>query len=398
MFLDTPDQGPRTYGVPPLSLYIHLPWCVRKCPYCDFNSHASPRRPPELAYVAALLRDLAEDLGGAARGRPVVSIFIGGGTPSLFSGGAIALVLDGVRALAELAPEVEITLEANPGTADAANFAAYRAAGVNRLSIGVQSLDAGKLLLLGRIHDPDDARVAVHFARAAGFDNLNLDLMYGLPGQTLAEAASDLAAAITLGPEHLSYYQLTIEPNTSFHGAPPRLPDDDLAADMQDQGLEQLAAAGYAQYEVSAHAKPGRRCRHNLNYWAFGDYLGIGAGAHGKLTDPATGAVERTAKLRHPEAYLAAVRDGRFLSSRRTMDADDLTLEFALFALRLNEGFDRALFEGRTALPFARLDEPIDAARRRGLLSVDGGRVYPSELGRRFLNDLIQHFGSQGAD
>jgi putative oxygen-independent coproporphyrinogen III oxidase len=371
---------------------------MRKCPYCDFNSHASPGRPPELAYIAASLRDLAEDLRGPAAGRPLVSIFIGGGTPSLFSGGAIARLLDGVRAQAELAPQVEITLEANPGTADAANFAAYRAAGVNRLSIGVQSLDAGKLLCLGRIHDPDDARIAVHLARAAGFDNLNLDLMYALPGQTLAEAAVDLEAVIALSPEHLSYYQLTLEPNTSFHRAPPRLPDDDLAADMQDQGLEALAAAGYAQYEVSAHARTGRRCRHNLNYWSFGDYLGIGAGAHAKLTDPATGAVERTAKLRHPEAYLAAVRDGRFLSSRRTMDADDLTVEFALFALRLNEGFDRALFEGRTSLPFARLDESIKAARRRGLLAVDGGRVYPSEFGRRFLNDLIQHFGPQGAD
>lgn len=369
---------------------------MRKCLYCDFNSHASPGRPPESAYVAALLGDLAEDVRGPARGRPLVSIFIGGGTPSLFSGGAIAELLDGVRALTKLAPDVEITLEANPGTAEAANFAAYRAAGVNRFSIGVQSLDAEKLLRLGRIHDPDDARAAVHLARAAGFDNLNLDLMYALPGQTLAEAASDLDAAIALGPEHLSYYQLTIEPNTPFHRSPPPLPDDDLTADMHDQGLEMLAAAGYAQYEVSAHARLGRRCRHNLNYWAFGDYLGIGAGAHAKLTDPVTGEVERVAKLRHPEAYLAATRDGCFLSSRRTMDADDLILEFALFALRLNEGFDRALFEGRTGLPFGRLDESIQAARRRGLLAVDGGRVYPSGFGRRFLNDLIQHFGPHG--
>jgi putative oxygen-independent coproporphyrinogen III oxidase len=380
-----------------LALYIHLPWCVRKCPYCDFNSHARPGGPPEAEYVAALLRDLAQDLTGPAAGRALVSIFIGGGTPSLFSGGAIARLLDGVRALAGLAPDAEITLEANPGTADAAYFAAYRAAGVNRLSIGVQSLDAEKLVSLGRIHGPDQARAAPQLARAAGFDNLNLDLMYALPGQTLGEAASDLEAAIALGPEHLSYYQLTLEPNTPFHRSPPPLPDDDLAADMHDQGLERLAAADFSQYEVSAYARPGRRCRHNLTYWTFGDYLGIGAGAHAKLTDPATGAVERTAKLRHPDAYLAATRDGSFLGSRRTLGADDLILEFALFALRLNQGFDQALFEGRTGLPFARLAGPIEAARRRGLLALDRGHVRPTALGRRFLNDLIQHFGPQGA-
>jgi putative oxygen-independent coproporphyrinogen III oxidase len=383
---------------PPLALYIHLPWCVRKCPYCDFNSHASPDDLPEGEYVAALLRDLAQDLTGAAAGRPLVSIFMGGGTPSLFSGAAIAKLLDGVRALVELAQDVEITLEANPGTADAANFDAYRAAGVNRLSIGVQSLDTAKLASLGRIHDPCQARAALSLARAAGFDNLNLDLMYGLPGQTLGEAASDLEAAIALGPEHLSYYQLTLEPNTPFHRSPPPLPDDDLAADIHDQGLNRLVAAGYAQYEVSAYARPGRRCRHNLAYWTFGDYLGIGAGAHAKLTDPATGEVERTAKLRHPDAYLAAIRDGRFLSSRRVLDADDLILEFALFALRLNEGFDPALFEGRTGLPFVRLAGPIEAARRRGLLALDGERLRASALGRRFLNDLIQHFGPEGAN
>jgi len=393
-----PEEGPGTCLPPPLALYVHLPWCVRKCPYCDFNSHASPSEPPEAAYVDALLRDLAQDLTGASAGRPLVSIFMGGGTPSLFSGGAIARLLDGVRALAELAPDVEITLEANPGTADAASFAAYRAAGVNRLSIGVQSLDAAKLVSLGRIHDPRQARAALRLARAVGFDNVNLDFMYALPGQTLAEAASDLEAAISLEPEHLSYYQLTLEPNTPFHRAPPPLPDDDLAADMHDQGLERLAAVGYDQYEVSAYARPGQRCRHNLTYWTFGDYLGIGAGAHAKLTDPARGEVERMTKLRHPEAYLAAAQDRHFLSSRRTLGTDDLILEFALFALRLNEGFDQALFEVRTGLPFACLAGPMEAARGRGLLALEPGRVRPSALGRRFLNDLVQHFGPQGAN
>jgi putative oxygen-independent coproporphyrinogen III oxidase len=381
---------------PPLALYVHIPWCVRKCPYCDFNSHTASGGLPESDYVAALLADLAQDLAGPAAGRRLESVFIGGGTPSLFSGAAIARLLDGVRGLARLAPDAEITLEANPGTADAAHFAAYRAAGVNRLSLGVQSLDAGRLKTLERIHDPGQARAAVALARAAGFDNLNLDLMYALPGQTLSEALSDLDRIIDLGAEHLSYYQLTLEPNTPFHRSPPPLPDDDLCADMQEQGVERLAAAGYAQYEVSAYAQPGRRCRHNLTYWTFGDYLGIGAGAHGKLTDPATGRVERTAKRRRPDAYLASARDGQFHGSRRALAADDLVLEFALFALRLPCGFDRTLFESRTGLPYARLATSVEAARRRGLIAVEGEQVRPTDLGRRFLNDLIQHFAPDG--
>ncbi len=382
--------------VPPLALYVHVPWCVRKCPYCDFNSHAAGSDPPEDAYVAALLADLDTDLAGPAAGRPLVSIFIGGGTPSLFSGAAIAQLLDGVRGRVELAADAEITLEANPGTADAANFAAYRAAGVNRLSIGVQSLDGAMLRRLGRIHDPDQARAAVALARSAGFDNLNLDLMYALPDQDLDQAAADLDAAIALAPEHISYYQLTLEPNTAFHQAPPPLPDDDLAADMHDQGLERLAAAGFAQYEVSAHASPGRRCRHNLNYWEFGDYLGVGAGAHGKLTDPASGVVERVAKQRHPDAYLAAVGSGGFLSSRRALDPDDLILEFALFALRLNDGFLPTLFEARTGLGYEAIRARVDAARAHGLLESGKDLVRPSGLGRHFLNDLVQRFGADG--
>ena len=385
----TPWRG----AVPPLGLYIHIPWCVRKCPYCDFNSHASPGGAPQEPYVDALLRDLAQELSGSAAGRRLETIFIGGGPPSLFSGQAVARLLEGVRAQAELVPGAEVTLEANPGTADAASFAGYRAAGVNRLSIGAQSLEAEQLVRLGRIHGPGDVRVAVQSARAAGFENLNLDLMYALPGQGLGDAARDLEAVIALEPEHVSYYQLTLEPNTAFYQAPPPLPDEDLAADMHDQGLELLAAAGYEQYEVSAHARPGRRCRHNLAYWTFGDYVGIGAGAHGKITDPATGQVERTAKLRHPEAYLTAASERRFVSSRRTLDADDLTLEFALFALRLNAGFEPTLFEARTGLSFEHLTDSIEAARRRGLLSADGEHVRPTPLGRRFLNDLIQHFG-----
>ena len=384
--------------VPPLALYVHIPWCVRKCPYCDFNSHAAGGDPPEDAYVSALLADLTRDLAGPAAGRPLVSIFIGGGTPSLFSGAALARLLDGVRERVELAPDSEITLEANPGTADAANFAAYRAAGVNRLSVGVQSLDASKLRRLGRIHDPEQARAAVVLARAAGFDNLNLDLMYALPDQDLAQAAADLDATIALGPEHLSYYQLTLEPNTTFHQAPPPLPNDDLAADMHDQGLERLAAAGLGQYEVSAHARPGRRCRHNLNYWDFGDYLGIGAGAHAKLTDPETGRVERTAKHRHPDSYLAAAGAGGFISSRRPLADDDLILEFALFALRLNDGFSPDLFSARTGLPYESIRLRVAAAQADGLLEPVSPRVRPTELGRRFLNDLIQGFAAQAGD
>ena len=387
-------QAPRVQA-PPLALYVHVPWCVRKCPYCDFNSHAAGGGLPEDAYVAALLADLTADLTGPAAGRPLVSIFIGGGTPSLFSGAAIARLLDGVRRLVELAPDAEITLEANPGTADAANFAAYRAAGVNRLSVGVQSLDEDKLRRLGRIHDPEQARAAIAFARAAGFDNLNLDLMYALPDQDLAQAALDLDAAIALGPEHLSYYQLTLEPNTAFYQAAPPLPDDDLAADMHDQGLKHLATEGYAQYEVSAHARLGQRCRHNLNYWEFGDYLGIGAGAHAKLTDPGTSRVERIAKHRHPDSYLAAARTGGFVSSRRSLAEEDLVVEFALFALRLNDGFSPELFSARTGLPYESIRARVAAAQADGLLEPEARRVRPTELGGRFLNDLIQGFARQ---
>ncbi|MEA3273707.1 MAG: radical SAM family heme chaperone HemW [Pseudomonadota bacterium] len=380
---------------PPLALYVHIPWCVRKCPYCDFNSHAGPAGGlPEEEYVDRLLLDLEQEVARLDPVRPLVSIFIGGGTPSLFSGASITHLLRGVRGCIDLTAEVEISLEANPGTADAGHFAAYRKAGVNRLSIGVQSMSARHLGLLGRIHGPREVDAAVTAARQAGFDNLNLDLMYGLPQQSLEQARRDLEQVLALEPEHVSYYQLTLEPNTAFHAVPPALPGEDLAADMHLLGLEHLAAAGYVQYEVSAYAQAGRRCRHNLNYWEFGDYLGIGAGAHGKLTDASTHRVVRSAKLRHPSAYLDPGKGACLESGRRSLDETDLALEFAMNALRLRDGFDRELFEGRTGLPFMRIATNVDGARAEGLLCGDGDRVRPTERGWSFLNDLLQRFAS----
>ncbi len=377
---------------PPLALYVHIPWCVRKCPYCDFNSHPRSGALPEAAYVDVLLRDLAQDVAGLQRRRPLTSIFIGGGTPSLFSGDAIARLLRGVRATVDLDPGSEITLEANPGAAEAESFEAYLEAGVTRLSIGVQSFTREQLRRLGRIHSPEEAVAAVSRARAAGFTNLNLDLMYGLPGQTVDEAGRDLSEALALGPEHLSYYQLTLEPNTAFFASPPDLPDHDLTADMQLQGGEMLGDEGYAQYEVSAYARHGRRCRHNLNYWEFGDYLGIGAGAHGKVTDGFPVRVRRQAKIRHPAAYMGPANLGRLVTARRTLHAQDLMSEFALNALRLVDGFAPSLFERRTGLGFARIAGIVDAARDDGLLEATMDRVRPTVRGRWFLNDLIARF------
>lgn len=378
--------------LPPLSLYVHTPWCLRKCPYCDFNSHAAAAEPPFARYVESLLSDLEEELSHSGAGRPLASIFIGGGTPSLFPGASIAALLDGVRARTTLAPNCEITLEANPGAADSARLADYRRCGVNRLSIGVQSLSTHQLQRLGRIHDPAAARAAVTAARGASFDNINLDLMFALPGQTLDEARDDLVDLIALAPEHLSYYQLTLEPNTAFHGdPPPDLPDPDLAADLAAQGREILAAAGYLQYEVSAYARPGLRCRHNLNYWRFGDYLGIGAGAHGKLTDPVSGRVRRRAKLRHPTAYLEASAGG-WVSSERILVDQDLVFEFALNAFRLTGGFEAPLFTEATGLPWRHLESALLAAQAEGLLRVGDGWVEPTELGRDFLDSLVSRF------
>ena len=380
-------------AAPPLSLYVHLPWCVRKCPYCDFNSHALPARGvPEAAYLAALLDDLEHGAPDAAS-RPLVSIFFGGGTPSLFSADSIGRIVE--RAVRRLgaAADLEVTLEANPGTVERGRFAAYRAAGVNRVSLGAQSFSDRHLAALGRIHARDETLAAVDELRAAGLENFNLDLMYALPEQSVDEALADLEQAIGLEPPHLSHYQLTLEPGTAFARRPPRLPDDDAAYAMQLACQQRLAAAGYRHYEVSAYARAGRECRHNLNYWRFGDYLGIGAGAHGKVTLADRHRVVRTARVQQPGRYLAAPRPDARLEEVREVPAADLAFEFCLNALRLNEGIDAAAFESRTGQPWSRIAGPVAEALGRGLLAArpDGGWV-PTELGFRFLNDLQAMF------
>jgi oxygen-independent coproporphyrinogen-3 oxidase len=365
----------------PLALYVHWPWCVRKCPYCDFNSHEST--PQEAAYLDALIADLEAALP-AIWGRSVVSVFIGGGTPSLMSGAALEALLAALRMRLPLLPDAEITLEANPGTAEAERFAAYAGAGVNRLSLGIQSFDDRKLAALGRIHSGDEARRAIELAQKH-FERINLDLMYALPDQTLVEARRDIEIAIATGVGHLSAYHLTVEPNTAFHHAPPPLPDDDLAADMQET-VETELAAGFLHYETAAFARPGQRCIHNLNYWTFGDYLGIGAGAHSKLSDHA--GIRREARPRHPRAYLEAptVRDWQPVAQ------EDLPGEFMMNALRLTEGVPLALFAERTGLPLSCIEKSALAARREGLLETADGRLRPTPQGRRFLNRLIGLF------
>lgn len=374
---------------PPLSLYIHLPWCVRKCPYCDFNSHAAEDEVPERRYVEAVLRDLALD-APLAEGRTVETLFLGGGTPSLFSPESVARLLDGVRALVPLASGAEITLEANPGTVELGRFRGFRDAGVNRLSIGVQSFDDDKLKALGRIHGRAEALAAAGAARTAGFDNFNLDLMYGLPGQSVEQARVDIVTAIALQPTHISAYQLTLEPNTLFHQHPPTLPDDDVIGAMQDVLVDELQRRGYRQYEVSAYAQDGHQCRHNRNYWEFGDYLGIGAGAHGKLSH-AEG-VMRVAKARHPDAFLRTAGTAAARASIRFPSRSDLIFEFMLNALRLHDGFPAALFSQRTGLGLRDIEVPLRAARGKGLLTLDADVIRPTALGRRFLNDLVALF------
>jgi oxygen-independent coproporphyrinogen-3 oxidase len=374
-------SGPTPASIP-LALYIHLPWCVRKCPYCDFNSHTTEVL-PETAYVDALLRDLDADLPLLTE-RPVQSIFFGGGTPSLFSGAAIRRVLEGTAARVTLAPNAEITLEANPGTVDEAHFAAYREAGVNRLSLGVQSLQDEALTRLGRVHGAADARRAVAVARRTGFDNLNIDLMYGLPEQTPGGMLDDLQDALALEPTHLSWYQLTLEPGTAFARRPPVLPASDRIADEAEAGLELLAKAGFMRYEVSAYAREGAQCWHNLNYWRFGDYAGLGAGAHGKLTTPE--GLLRTRKRIHPQAYLKDA--GASAREITAVAGEDLVIEFMLNALRLSAGFELGLFTARTGLPVRALEPALGEAIRRGWLTSDHGQVAPTALGYRFLNDL----------
>jgi oxygen-independent coproporphyrinogen-3 oxidase len=374
--------------LPPLGLYVHLPWCERKCPYCDFNSHEYAAL-PESAYIAALLEDLDRDRERVG-GRVIETVFIGGGTPSLFSAAAIEDLLRGIAARVALAAGAEITLEANPGSSEADRFADFRAAGVNRLSLGIQSFDDACLHELGRVHDRARALDAVDAARAAGFDNLNLDLMHGLPGQSSTQAAADLRTAIALQPEHLSWYQLTIEPNTVFFKRPPTLPVEDELAAIQDAGESLLAAAGYAQYEVSAYSRAGQQCRHNLNYWQFGDYLGIGAGAHGKLTG-SDGTVTRFTRRRQPDDYLAAAAAQRVAGTRR-LCREELVGEFMLNALRLNAGFPMTLFSQRTGLADDVISARLDGLRDRGLLEVNAGRVRATGLGRRFLDSVVAEF------
>lgn len=377
-----------SFLLPPLALYIHIPWCVRKCPYCDFNSHAAGPTLPEEEYVDALLADLDADLQHV-HGRPLTSIFFGGGTPSLFSDRALGRLLEGVERRVAFAGDIEITLEANPGTFEQAKFKGYRSLGINRLSIGVQSFQQAKLKALGRIHDGDEAIRAADMARAAGFDNFNLDLMHGLPEQSIEDALFDLRTAISQGPTHLSWYQLTMEPNTVFWSQPPTLPEDDLLWDIQEAGQALLAAEGYAQYEVSAYAKAGKQARHNLNYWTFGDFLGIGAGAHAKLSTPA-GCIQRTWKTRLPKDYLDPAK--AFQAGERLLAADELPFEFLMNVLRLSEGAPAELFSQRTGLPLQQLERSRREAERQGLLQADQARLVATAKGQLFLNDLLQQF------
>ena len=381
---------------PPLSLYVHLPWCVRKCPYCDFNSHEGRGPLPFDAYVDALLADLDFDLP-LVWGRTIHSVFFGGGTPSLFPPEFIDRFLQGASSRLRFAPGCEITLETNPGAAEHGRFELYRAAGVNRLSFGIQSFDDECLKRLGRIHDSGEAEAAVKLAQDAGFDNFNLDLMYALPGQTLAMAERDLERAFALQPTHVSHYQLTLEPNTVFAARPPRdIPDDDASWDMQEHCQAMLAQAGYAQYEVSAYARPGRQCLHNLNYWQYGDYLGIGAGAHGKITLGAEQDILRRWKIKHPTRYLAASGHAEAIGGDDRIAPARRPFEYMLNALRLVDGFSLDAFEARTGLPRASIADALDQAKAQGWLSIEDGRVRPTELGRRFTNDVIELFLDEG--
>lgn len=382
------SQAVNFQALPPLSLYIHIPWCVRKCPYCDFNSHEARGAFPEQEYVAALIRDLELALP-LIWGRKVYTVFFGGGTPSLLSGDSIEHILRSVRMLLPLDIGAEITLEANPGTVEAARFAAYREAGVNRLSMGIQSFNDAHLQALGRIHSADEARRAIEIAQQH-FDNLNIDLMYGLPKQTLDEAVQDVQTALSFSPQHLSSYHLTLEPNTLFYRNPPSLPSDDVSSDMQQHIEEMLAASGYQHYETSAFAQPKRRAKHNLNYWQFGDYLGIGAGAHSKLSFPDK--IIRQARYKQPQAYMQQVAKDAPIQTEHEVSRDELGFEFMMNALRLNEGFDSVLFQERTSLPLLKVQRELEEAERRGLLVRDHQRIAPTQLGQRFLNDLLEIF------
>ena len=380
--------GPKFAALPPLALYVHIPWCLKKCPYCDFNSHEARGDVPEERYVDALIADLESALP-SIWGRKVFSVFIGGGTPSLFSAAAIDRLLAGIRARVPLIPDAEVTLEANPGTFERAKFAGFFAAGVNRLSLGVQSFDPKHLTAIGRVHDANEARRAAESALSI-FSNVNFDLMYALPRQTVAEAEADVAAALAFSPPHLSFYHLTLEPNTLFHRYPPPLPDDETAADIEDAVHAKLGMAGYRHYETSAYSRPGRECRHNLNYWRFGDYLGIGAGAHSKLSFAER--IVRQVRCKQPKQYLERVEAGTPVLEEAAVTRSDVGFEFMLNALRLTEGVPAALFAERTGYPITLIQRELSAAEARGLIERDHATIRPTALGQRFLNDLQQLF------
>lgn len=387
----TMSDRPALTVLPPLALYIHIPWCVRKCPYCDFNSHEAKGGSgaiPERQYIDALISDLDHTLPNIW-GRRVYTVFFGGGTPSIFSARAIDEILAAVRARVSLDSEAEITMEANPGTFEAEKFRGFREAGVNRLSIGIQSFNEAHLLALGRIHNSNEAHRAIEIAQA-NFDNINLDLMFALPKQTLKECEEDIDTALSFGTKHLSIYHLTLEPNTLFHRFPPPLPDDDLAADMQAMIESKLGGARYAHYETSAYAKPGRECRHNLNYWRFGDYLGIGAGAHAKISFPDR--ITREARYKQPQAFMERAALGDAAEETKTISRAELPFEFMLNALRLTEGFSLAMFVERTGLPVTAITAKLDQAEAKGLITRDHVNVKPTDMGRLFLNDLLEMF------
>jgi putative oxygen-independent coproporphyrinogen III oxidase len=381
--------------LPPLSLYVHIPWCVRKCPYCDFNSHALANEQkenlPEFEYVDALLRDLEQDLP-RVWGRSITSIFFGGGTPSLFSAEAIDRLLSGLRARLNINANIEITLEANPGTVEQQRFNEYRAAGINRLSIGVQSFNNDCLQALGRIHDRGEAIRAAEIAHAAGFDNFNIDLMFALPGQTLSFAREDIATAIDLEPAHISYYELTLEPNTLFYSQPPKLPSENIAWQIQNTGQELLANANYKQYEVSAYAKNKQQCTHNINYWQFGDYLGLGAGAHGKITDASQQNITRLVKKRHPKEYMETAGSPQNIQIENIITRDEVGLEFMMNALRLVDGFESILFSVNTGQPITTVEQALRKAEEKELINWTTEMICPTEKGRRFLDDLLALF------
>jgi len=389
-------------ALPPLALYVHMPWCVRKCPYCDFNSHVAPETIPQQQYVDALIEDLAID-AGAAQGRALVSIFFGGGTPSLFAPDQVGRFLEAARSLVTFAPDIEVTLEANPGTVEHGRFSGYRDAGINRVSLGAQTFDPDQLRLLGRIHGSGDIARAVDEVRSAGLENFNLDLMYGLPAQTLQQALADLDAALAFEPAHISHYQLTLEPGTVFYHRPPPLPDSDAIWQMQLDCQAKLASHGYEHYEVSAYARAGRRSRHNLNYWQFGDYIGVGAGAHGKLTwlaseERAGLAVVRSARVKQPREFLRRAPAER-ISDRFQVATEELPFEYMLNVLRLTDDFGEANFVARTGLPFAAIERSVDEAQRKRLLERGAaGQWRVTELGQRFLNDLQALFLPERAD